>query len=76
VSFISLLEVGDQIEYVVDINPGKQGSHLAGSGLPIVAPAFLKRYRPDIVIVMNPLYKGEIDQQLADLGISAETVTV
>ena len=76
VSFFSLLEIGGQIEYVVDINPGKQGSYLAGSGLPIVAPAFLKRYRPDVVIVMNPLYKGEIDQQLADLGISAETVTV
>lgn len=76
VSFFSLLEIGDQIEYVVDINPGKQGSHLAGSGLPIVAPDFLRGYRPDLVIVMNPLYKPEIDQQLGNLGLSTETVTV
>jgi hypothetical protein len=52
----------------VDINPYRQGHFLPGSGLPIVAPAFLADYRPDVVIVMNPVYREEIARDLETMG--------
>ena len=70
VSFLNLLELGEAIEYVVDINPGKQGSYLAGTGQRIVPPEFLREHRPDEVIVMNPVYLVEIERQLGELGVS------
>jgi len=74
VSFLNSLRIHDQIEYAVDINPGKQGKHVAGTGQMIVPPGFLSQYRPDLVIVMNPLYEAEIQATLRDLGLATETV--
>lgn len=50
----------NQLEYVVDINPGKQGRFVPGTGQEIIAPAALAWCRPDTIIVMNPAYAGEI----------------
>jgi hypothetical protein len=75
VSFFSMLGIGEQIPYVVDINPRKQGHHLGGGGQRIVAPEFLTGYAPDIVIVLNPLYVREITETLRGLGSGAEVVT-
>jgi SAM-dependent methyltransferase len=47
-------------DYVVDINPHKQGGFIPGTGQEIVPPEFLKEYRPEVVIVMNPNYREEI----------------
>lgn len=74
VSFLNLLEIGDQIEVVIDVNPGKQGSHLAGSGQPIHPPEFLRNYVPDVAIVMNPLYEPEIQSTLAEISPSTKTI--
>lgn len=76
VSFLHLLGQGPAIEAVVDINPGKQGSFLAGTGLEIVAPERLAGLRPDLVIVMNPIYRQEIERDVARICPGAETVTV
>lgn len=76
VSFLNLLEIGDQIEVVVDINPGKQGSFLAGSGQPIVAPEALEKLAPDVAIVMNPVYEKEIAAQLAEISPKTEVESV
>lgn len=69
VTFLNTL--GDQtaVEYVVDINPRKQGKYVAGTGQKIVPPEFLKDYQPDVVILMNPNYASEIEAQIADLGL-------
>jgi hypothetical protein len=50
--------------------------YLAGSGHKIVPPAFLKEYRPDLVIVMNPIYNDEIRAELDRLDVSAEILSV
>lgn len=71
VTFTNLLGGGEGIELAVDVNPGKQGTYLAGSGQPIVAPEALREYRPALVIVMNPIYEDEIRAQLAALGVQA-----
>lgn len=69
VSFLTTLGVGDQVEYVVDINPHRQGHFMSGTGQPIVGPGFLASYRPDVVVVMNALYVDEIRGTLNGLGL-------
>jgi len=74
VSFLNMLRIGEAIPYVVDINPHKQGQHLPGTGQKIVAPVFLKEFEPQMVIVMNPIYRREVEAQLKELGIAAEMI--
>ncbi len=76
IAYLTTLQVRDEIEFVVDINPFKHDMYLAGTGHKIVPPEFLKRYRPDVVIAMNPIYRDEIRRDLAALGIEADLVAV
>lgn len=70
VSFFNMLQIKDQIKYVVDINPRKQGKYLPGTGQKIISPEELKRYMPDNIIIMNPIYQQEIQQQLESLHLN------
>jgi len=72
VTFLNTLKPKNQIEYVVDINPRKQGMFIPGTGQRIVPPDFLREYQPDVVIVMNSIYKGEIQQFTKRLGFTPE----
>jgi SAM-dependent methyltransferase len=72
VTFLNILKTRDMIKYVVDINPRKEGMYVAGTGQQIVPPAFLKNYRPDVVIIMNANYHDEIRQTLDDMGLESE----
>ena len=76
VAFLSSLNVNDAIEYVVDINPYRQGKFMAGTGQRIVSPEFLQEYKPDVAIAMNPVYKSEIRQDLDRLGLSTTVLSV
>ncbi|MFW6066904.1 MAG: class I SAM-dependent methyltransferase [Myxococcota bacterium] len=75
VSFLTTLGLGDEVEAVVDINPHRQGKHMLGTGHPIVAPEALQAIRPGVVIVMNPIYRREIEGDLHRLGISSQVWT-
>ena len=70
VAFLSALGASAAIDYVVDINPHRQQTYMAGTGQQIVAPAFLKELRPDAVIIMNSIYRDEIQQELTRLELS------
>lgn len=74
VGFLNMLKIDEQIPYVVDINPHKCGRHLAGTGQKVVAPEFLKDYRPDVVILMNPIYRDEIRNQLDEMEVEVEFI--
>ncbi len=69
-----LTAVGDHgiVSCVVDINPRRQGRYMPGCAMPIVAPADLPAHRPDIVIVMNPLYRDEITAELDAMRLAPE----
>jgi SAM-dependent methyltransferase len=69
VAFLSALGGGLEIEYVVDINPFRQGKFMAGTGQEIVSPSFLSEYKPDVAIAMNPIYQGEIQDDLKRMGL-------
>jgi hypothetical protein len=74
VAFLSTVAIRGAIEHVVDINPHRQGTYMAGSGLEIVGPEFLQEYRPDVVIAMNPVYMQEIWERLNGMGLAPTLV--
>ncbi|MCA8959917.1 MAG: methyltransferase domain-containing protein [Planctomycetes bacterium] len=74
VSYLTTLGLTDEIEVVVDINPHKHGKYLAGTGHIIVGPDDLVDVKPDVVLVMNPIYVEEIRADLAKRGLTPELV--
>ncbi len=76
VAFLTTLNTADKIEYVVDINPHRQGKFIPGVGKEIMSPEFLKDYKPDRVIVMNSIYCEEIQQMLTQMGVNTEVVSL
>ncbi len=76
VAFLSTLGIYDEIQFAVDINPHKEGKFMAGTGQRIVSPSYLRDYKPDIVIVMNPIYRCEIREELARLRLDPVIKTV
>ena len=73
-----LTTVGDPgiVACVVDINPARQGRFMPGCAMPIVAPAQLAAHRPDIVLVMNPLYRDEIAAEIRAMRLAPEILTL
>jgi hypothetical protein len=76
VTFLNLVEGADRIDRAVDINPHKRGLYVPGSGHPVVAPSDLVGLRPATAVVLNPLYVDEVLQQLAELDLPTEVVTL
>ena len=58
---------GDPIPYVVDVNPLKHGCYVPGTGHPILAPAAVGDDPTAAILILNPIYRGEIEAQVADL---------
>jgi SAM-dependent methyltransferase len=76
VSFMSTLGVKDEIEYIVDINPFRHGKYLPGIGKKVMPPEILRKHKPDVVIVMNPIYYDEIRQMLNNMALTPEVISV
>jgi SAM-dependent methyltransferase len=72
VGHLTTLGLGDEIAAVVDINPHKRGKYLAGCGHLIVGPDALATIRPDVVVVMNPIYVDEIRADLTRRDLAPE----
>ena len=72
VGFMTTLNVIDEIGFIVDINPERHGKFIAGSGKQILSPKKLRDYKPDVVIIMNPVYLNEIKQDLSDMDLFPE----
>ena len=69
VGFMTTLDVHDEIEFIVDINPLRHGKFIPGVGKQIMSPDSLRTYKPDVVIVMNPVYLEEIQQDLCKMNL-------
>ena len=74
VSFLNFFGEKAGIDYVVDVNPNKHDKYVPASGQKIVPPEFLAEYKPEYVIIMNPLYAEEIREQLNRIGVEAVTI--
>ncbi len=75
VTFVNTLNIQDEIKYVVDINPRKQGMFIPGTGQRIVSPEFLCEYRPDLIIVMNPIYVNEVSQITRNMNVDTKVIS-
>lgn len=76
VSFITTLGLDEQIDFVVDINPHKHGKFVPGSGHEVRSPEELRDFRPDCVILMNPVYQEEVSKMLESMQLTAEILLV
>jgi SAM-dependent methyltransferase len=76
VSFLTTLGLGEQIDFVVDINPHKHGKFVPGAGHAVKSPKTLREFRPDCVILMNPIYEREVRSQLDGMGVTPEILPV
>jgi hypothetical protein len=57
----------DEVAYVVDRSPHKQGRFLPGSHLPILAPDHVRHDRPAYLLLLAWNLKDEITSQMADV---------
>jgi SAM-dependent methyltransferase len=57
----------DDVAYVVDRSPHKQGRYLPGSHLPILEPDHVRRDRPDYLLILPWNLRDEIVEQMADV---------
>jgi hypothetical protein len=76
VTFLNSLNLtSDEIEFVVDLNPRKQGLYVPGTGQQVVAPEQLSSIDPDVILVMNSNYLNEIQVTVARLGLKTRIVS-
>lgn len=54
----------DSIQYTVDRNPHKQGRLLPGTHIPVHAPEFIDKTKPDYVLILPWNLQDEIVQQM------------
>jgi hypothetical protein len=73
-AWLTSLGITDEISYAVDINPHKHDKYMAGTGQRIIAPEFLRQYRPQRIVLMNVIYRDEIAATLHRLDVTAELV--
>jgi hypothetical protein len=57
----------DQIDYVVDRNPVKQGHYLPGSHLPVLPPERIMETRPDYLLILPWNIRDEVMASMAGI---------
>ncbi len=76
VAFLTTLGIDREIGCVVDINPRRHGKFISGVVKQVMPPDYLREYKPGAIIVMNPIYKNEVEEMARGMGLSAEILTV
>lgn len=76
VSFLTTLGLIEKVDVIVDINPNRQGKFAPGLSNQIKSPKELVNLNVSNIIIMNSIYKEEIQRELTTLGCEAEIVTL
>lgn len=72
VSFLNLVDAASAVDYVVDINPHKIDHYIPGSAHAILSTDTLEERNADVVVLMNPIYEGEIRADLAARNLAPQ----
>lgn len=73
-TFLNVLPNPDLVTGVIDINPRRNGTFVQGTDRQTRLPQALCGVKGAKIIVMNPIYKAEIQTTLDALGVDAELV--
>ncbi|MBC8289989.1 MAG: methyltransferase domain-containing protein [Planctomycetes bacterium] len=76
VSFLTTTGLENEVCFVTDINPHKQDRFLPATGHQVTSPDDLAEQRPDVVLVMNPVYLEEIRAQLQSMNLRPELLAL
>jgi hypothetical protein len=76
VAFLTTLGIADEIGCIVDINPHRHGKFIPGVAREVMAPEYLATYRPDVILVMNPIYRAEIAEMVRKMQLDPAIKTV
>ena len=77
VGFLSTLKLADdRVPFVVDINPRSRAHSSPAPPSASSGRTALVEYRPDVVIVMNPIYREEIRRDLDVRGLRPDVLTL
>ncbi len=74
VGFLTQFDDLKIIEHVVDINPHMQGNYIPGIGIQYISPDKLTEVLPDVIIIMNGIYKNEIKKMLEGMSLFPELI--
>lgn len=74
VTFLNCIDNPILVDFVIDLNPHKQGLFVAGTGHSIAGPELLQKNPVKYVIVMNSIYREEIGLILKKMGVEATIV--
>ena len=74
-SFLNLVPGANRIATVVDANPRKHRMYVPGTGQRIDDVRVLAELAPDLIITLNPIYKGEISAQLRAFHVDARLIS-
>ncbi len=72
VAFLSATAIAGRIHAAIDINPRKADTFLAGSAVPVVSPQDAGGMDISHVLLLNPVYRAEVSQMMAEHGIHAQ----
>ena len=73
VTYLNIVDPdGSAISHVIDVNPRKVGRFIGGSGQEILEPSAVRELRPDVIVLMNPIYREEIASTVRGLGVDPE----
>lgn len=64
VGFLTALGEAEKFSCAVDMSPHRQDLYLPGMGLKVVSPHKLADCQPHSVVLMNPVYRAEVDTLL------------
>jgi len=73
-TFCNLADPERIVRAVVDSNPARHGTFIAGTGQPVIRPDALATLQPDLVVLTNSTYEAEIRAILAQQPGSPEIV--
>jgi hypothetical protein len=71
VTFANVVGGAERVACLVDVNPRKMDRFVPITGQPVVGPGTLAQLRPDVILVMNPLYVEEVEQQVRALDLNS-----
>ena len=74
VTFLNVVPSAARVSYTVDLNPHKHGHYVPISGQEVRSPDSLRAAGITHVVTLNPMYVGEVEAALRELGIDAEVL--